>query len=159
MTKYNIKLTSKYHDAIENEDINLVKELINNPNVDVNDTIFCSFETACSTGNREIISLLIENSRVDVFNGLHYGFTRLVDKNNLFFVEILMKNPLCIPSIKDNLCIEIAIDNDYHYEDNNIEMIKLLSSDPEVNKHLKLNHLSLYQKLLAIKVESKLKLF
>lgn len=144
MTKQEI-----FHNAIENNNILIVKALLQEKNAKPFMNVW-AIEHAAGNGYVEIVKLLLNDKRI---NTSHHAISCASENGYIEIVKALLKDNRIDPTTSNNYSIKHANKNNHH------STVKLLWRDSRVKTTLLSTIPELYNKLSKEEVINKLKVF
>jgi len=119
--------TKTLTNAIRNRDVETVKELLNDPNIDIIARGNYYILTASLYGYTEIVELLLQDPRVYTYDNIHQTIGFAAKNGHVETVKMLLKNDKLDPSYNNNYAIRLAAERGH------TEVVKTLLQDSRVD--------------------------
>jgi ankyrin repeat protein len=148
MTKQN-----EFENAVDKNNFTKVKELISHPEVNFKDKNNQALGVASAKGYIKIATLLLKDKDNDLSSIENYPICISVQNEHIEIVRLLLNDERNNPTEDRNYSIRMA------YMRNNFKIIKLLLSDIRVKNTLKNDDLALYNKIISLEIQKKIKEF
>lgn len=131
-----MSIQKKFNRAIKKNNIELVKSMMNQEDIDPSYDDNIAFIFCCEKGYTEIAKLLMEDERVNSINDFTYCFCIRVacKKGHLNIIKLLLNHKIINPYKHANLFIQVAS------ESNRLDIIKFLLNNERFNPAIKNNY-------------------
>jgi ankyrin repeat protein len=130
-------------EAVKNNDINNVKLLLQENEIDPSANSNMSIRVAAEYGYTEILTLLLNDNRVDPSDYEDDAFRYAAEKGHLDIAKILLKDKRVDPKSCNNWAITKAMSNKH------LEVVEFLWNLDLIKNTLQKDDLELYNKLIT----------
>lgn len=136
---------------IEKNDVENVKSILKDKNLDPSEENNWSIKIACQYGYIDIVKLLLADKRIDPSNDNNWSIILAAQHDHIEIVKLLLNDKRVDPSDNENLAISLAKGND--------EIVHLLWKDKRVKNTLDFDDPELYNELIRFNIKEKVENF